>query len=522
MTITYVDACDDPNLFKPWFEGDSWFRWRVIDKAIFGLPLDPDELTTFRELTGCLEAPTERPREVWLAFGRRTAKTLKAASYGTYLATIGAEAYGYRDHLTPGERGVVQILAVDRAQAEVCMDRVRSFFEQPMLAAMIRRETADSVELNNNITIEITTNDRRRVRGRTVIAAIFDEVGHWRSELSVSPDEDVYQSIKPSMVTIPNSLLIGISSPYARKGLLWRKVHEFYGKSGRTLVARAPTWVMNPTLPRDHPDIEEVYANDPAWAEAEYGAEFRTDVESYASREAVEAVTDWNVLERPPVGGVRYFGFVDPSGGARDSFVAAIAHAEGEIGVLDCIREFRPPFSPEQVIYECADLFRRYRVSTITGDQYAVAWVQEPFRKAGLEYKPADSKGALYTSFLPRLNSGKVKLLGNRRLVNQLLGLERTTSRGVGRDTIDHVKGGFDDVANAAVGALLLATAKRPQAWVGAIGVDGQVQYLSKNNPHMLPERPRIRVVNVDAHGNVLRTPEEVHAARYGKLQRKA
>ena len=78
------------------------------------------------------------------------------------------------------------------------------------------------------------------MRGRTVICAVLDEVAHWKSDGSVNPDEDVFQSIKPSMVTIPNALLIGISSPYARRGLLWRKVNELYGKPGRTLVARAP------------------------------------------------------------------------------------------------------------------------------------------------------------------------------------------------------------------------------------------------------------------------------------------
>jgi hypothetical protein len=502
VTITYLAACADPNLFGPWFEGESWRNWRVIDKAIFGLPLDDDELPIFRELTGRLDVPTEPIRETWLAFGRRTAKTLKAASYGTYLATIGAEAYGYRERLAPGERGVVQILAVDRAQAEVCMEYVRSFFEQPMLEAMIKRETADSIELSNSITIEITTNDRRRVRGRTVIAGIFDEVAHWRSENTVSPDEDVYQSVKPAMVTIPNSLLIGISSPHARRGLLWRKVNEFYGKPGRTLVARASTWVMNPTLARDHPDIEEAYASDPTWADAEFGAQFRVDVESYASREVVEAATDWNVHERPPREGVRYLGFVDPSGGARDSFVAAIAHAEGEIGILDCVKEFRPPFSPERVIDECADLFRRYRVSKITGDQYALGWVQEPFRRVGLDYKAADPKNAIYISFLPLLNSGRSRLLGNRRLINQLLALERTTSRGAGRDTIDHPRGGYDDLINAAAGALLLATAKPKQAVIGCqdgsfLYPDGQGNWVRRWGDER--DKPlRIRQVTVD------------------------
>ena len=104
---TYVEACTDPHLFGPWFSGESWSTWRVIDKAIFGLPMEPGELETFTALTGRTDAPTEPATEAWLIFGRRGGKDVKAASYATYVATVGAEAYGYRKHLTRGERGVV-------------------------------------------------------------------------------------------------------------------------------------------------------------------------------------------------------------------------------------------------------------------------------------------------------------------------------------------------------------------------------------------------------------------------------
>jgi hypothetical protein len=67
---------------------------------------------------------------------------------------------------------------------------------------------------------------------------------------------------------------------------------------------------------------------------------------------------------------------------------------------------------------------------------------------------------------LPLINSGKVKLLGDKRLVSQLVGLERRTTRG-GRDAIDHAKGGHDDVANAVAGALLSAVAKPPRMRMG-------------------------------------------------------
>ena len=98
---------------------------------------------------------------------------------------------------------------------------------------------------------------------------------------------------------------------------------------------------------------------------------------------------------------------------------------------------------------------------------YALHWVQEPFRLGGIRYEPSDPKSQIYVSFLPLLNSGNIKLLGNRRLINQLLGLERTTSRGVGRDIIDHPRGAHDDVINAAAGALVYATAKRPVMRMG-------------------------------------------------------
>jgi hypothetical protein len=60
---------------------------------------------------------------------------------------------------------------------------------------------------------------------------------------------------------------------------------------------------------------------------------------------------------------------------------------------------------------------------------------------------------------LPLINSRKIDLLDDLRLLTQLVGLERRTARGTGRDVIDHAPGAHDDVANALAG--LAATAKR-------------------------------------------------------------
>jgi hypothetical protein len=216
---------------------------------------------------------------------------------------------------------------------------------------------------------------------------------------------------------------------------------------------------MNPSVPEAF--IAGEYENDPSAAAAEYGAQFRTDVESFISREAIEAVTSPGVFERGHISGQRYFAFNDPSGGSSDSMTLAIAHlGRGHIEsektvVLDAIRERRPPFSPKSVVDEFAQLLRIYGITAVRGDRYAGEWPRERFRVHGIAYELSDkSKSDIYRDFLPIVNSKQCDLLDHQRLFGQLVSLERRTARG-GRDSIDHAPGGHDDVANAVAGVVV-------------------------------------------------------------------
>jgi hypothetical protein len=62
----------------------------------------------------------------------------------------------------------------------------------------------------------------------------------------------------------------------------------------------------------------------------------------------------------------------------------------------------------------------------------------------------------------------RIELLEHPRLLNQLLGLERRTGRGTGKDTIDHAPNAKDDVANAVCGALLACVAGRQPMVISA------------------------------------------------------
>lgn len=196
-----------------------------------------------------------------------------------------------------------------------------------------------------------------------------DEIAFWRSDESANPDHEILPGLRPGMATVPGAILLCISSPYARKGALWDACRRHYAQEGDpVLVWQADTLTMNPTV--DRGVIADAYAEDEAAARAEYRAEFRRDIEAFISRELDDACVIPSRLEVPPIPGLRYYAFVDPSGGSQDSMTLAICHEENRgQWILDAVRERRPPFPPAAVVEEFSTLLKSYGLNCVTGDR---------------------------------------------------------------------------------------------------------------------------------------------------------
>lgn len=451
--LTILDALDDPNLFAPHFAGDTWQPWRSFLAALFGLPLPEDQADLFRASTGLEAAPGEPAAEAYLVCGRRAGKSRILALIAVYIATF----IDHRPCLAPGEVASVLVIAADRRQAQVILGYCRALLnETPLLAPLVTGETAETISLARRVEIRVATASYRTTRGYTLAAVLADELAFWRDETSANPDQAILEAVRPGLATTGGPLLCA-SSPHRKSGELWRAYRTHHGQPGDVLVWQAATRTMNPSVPQAV--ITRAYERDAAAASAEFGAQFRDDLAGFVDRAVIEGLVERDVTVRPPQPGVAYACFVDPSGGARDSFTLAIAHLEGEERVLDVLLERRPPFSPEAVVEEMAETMRDYRVSTALGDRYAGQWPVEAFRRHGVIYEQAaEPKSQIYLALLPMLNSGRVRLLDNPRLVGQLAGLERRTARG-GRDSVDHSPGAHDDLANSCAGVLVgLAT----------------------------------------------------------------
>lgn len=433
--MTLLEAMDHPELFKPWFKNPKdWIAWRTFIAALFGLPLSKDQRAIFKTCTGRAKSPAKQVEEAWLICGRRGGKSFSMALIAVFIACFS----DFRKFLTPGERATIMVVSANRKQAKNTLRYIQGLLTGvPLLKKMVERETADTFDLTNSATIEVMVASSKSIRGYTVAAAICDEIAHWEtSEDAADPDVSVLDALRPAMATIDNAMLLCASSPYAKKGALWQAFDEHYGEESDVLVWKADTRTMNPTITEAF--VAKQYRKDKAWADAEYGANFRNDIAAFVDPAVVERCLHKDGLKQVPAKmGNYYWAFFNAAGGSGgDSATGAVCHQDARTRsiMIDAVFEAAPPFSPEQAISDCVTFFKPYGIRNIHLDRWGGDFPSEQFRKWGINCTPCEKpKSDLYKEFLPLLNSEQVILINHPKMLQQLCALERRTARG-GRD----------------------------------------------------------------------------------------
>lgn len=449
------DALEDPLLLGHVIPDKSWVVWRTLLIAAMGEQLLDSERQIFQQFTGRDREPLQRVNELAVVAGRRGGKTRAMAVLASYLATL----CDHSDALARGETGVLLCIAQDQRIATKILDFCEADIQNSdILRGLFKARRSDTIELSSNINIEVRPASFRKLRGPTYIGVIADELAFWYTDSGyANPDIEILAAVRPGLLTTCGPLIMA-SSPYAKLGVLWETYRKHYGSDGAPtiLVAKGTTREFNPTIPQS--EIDRELERDRARNTAELLAEFRSDLESFVSLEVVEACVG-GYYEIAPAAATSYHCFVDCAGGSgNDAFAMAISHKEGNNIVIDCVREKRPPFKPSNVIEEFAPLLRTYRINKVVGDRWAGGFPPEAFQRCGIQYEPAKKvKSELYVDLLPLLNSGRITLPRNDRLVAQIVSLERTVTRGSGKENIDHPRDMHDDAATACAGAAMLA-----------------------------------------------------------------
>ena len=282
-----------------------------------------------------------------------------------------------------------------------------AFLEQsPILRQELLSVTASEIRLRGNLVIGVHSNSFRNVRGRTLIACIFDECSFWRSDDSANPDLETYRAVRPALITPHGTgMLVSISTPYRKTGLVYQKWHEHFAAMMMRHWWYAVRLVhFNPLLTEQ--SVQQALKDDPEGARAEWEAEFRSDLQTFLAEQLIDNAIDYSRPLELPARSFKYYGFVDPSGGRHDAYTLCIGHKEGDGFVCDVVRAVRPPFDPAEVTHSYAGMLQEYRIKQVTGDNYAAEWVTATFKDAGIKFVRSEHpKSQLYLECLPLIHA---------------------------------------------------------------------------------------------------------------------
>jgi len=454
-----VQCMKDPNIFGktllfPHPNYKTWKSWELFLRKVYGLPVyNKDGKDFIIECTKredlAIKDKTKAFDNVFAIIGRRGGKSRISGLIAAYEALF----VDWKQYLAPGERAGIFVVAPQKKQAKIVFGYIRAFIRN-YKADMIIREGEEFIELSNSVTILVQACSSRGLRGFSTATIVLDELAFFTSKDTNNPTEEVLKALTPTL--LPNAKLIGISTPYGRWGYLFKIYNKAYGKpDDQVLVWRAPTKAMNPVYDMHRVGRMEALGL-AGGGVTEYEAFFREDIELFLPEAVLDAIIDIGVFIRPHKQGVRYFGFVDPSGGTgEDSMTLAIAHREEQTVILDFVAEKEPPYDVKEVTKKFSKCFKSYNIGKIRGDKYAGDWPAAEFRTNGIHYeKCSNPKSKLYQEFGGIARLGQVRLLDNptteKKTKLQFMALIRQTT-GI-EERIDHPRDAHDDIANVIAG----------------------------------------------------------------------
>jgi hypothetical protein len=460
VIISLREALADAAILGDAMSGPSWDGWRTILLACAGEELTDTERETYKRLTGRDQEPGHMVDLFLGVVGRRAGKTKAMSIFMTWLACC----CDWTENLSIGERGIALIVAPTERQATVTSDYIRGIIDSsPLLSSLVEEKTQAVLKLKRQVGIEILPANVRFVRGITAIGIALDESAYLPSnEDSVNSDISLLEALRPSVASTGGPVLI-TSSPATMQGIVYNLWKRHYGPdgSGDVIVVQADTRSLNPKIKQSV--IDKAFETDAAAAATEFGGQFREPLSAFITRAMVEGLVEKGCHERRPQKGVEYRCFVDiASGSGTDSTAMCIGHRatdeDRDVIVIDYLRQSKPPFNPHEIIAGIAGILQNWGIRQVTGDNYAGNFVPASFAKHGIAYHPAKlSASELYIAALPAFTSGSLALLDQADVVTQLVNLRRKIGS-AGKETVLHMRGQHDDLANALCGLIHICT----------------------------------------------------------------
>lgn len=299
------------------------------------------------------------------------------------------------------------------------------------------------------------------VRGKWHTDLALDECAFFRDENAKVSDKDIYDAGVPRV--LPGGQVIVGSTPWAQSGLLYDLWRENWGKPTTSLVAHAPTLLLNDT-PTIRGVVEMVEKSDPDNAAREYGAQFMTGGTTvFFESSAIDAMLSEDAFALQA--GDQVFAGGD-FGFRSDSSALIMSALRGlDLHIFDGTEE-RPeqgaPLKPSATVSSFADVVGG-RCTYVMADNHYREAIAEHLEEHGLVFAAAPTIPAdtyIRARMLSREGRIVIHPLRNRkgddfrtRLVQQLREVQGKPTSGGGMSIVHPrwSKGGHGDLASAFV-----------------------------------------------------------------------
>lgn len=480
--IPFAEAIEEELLFKKQFYGNGTKAFpglsmpqRVALKAIYGLPLDEEELRIWAAFQGAATydplgyikevapkeyIPTEYESFV-LIFGRRSGKTSQIIAFvEAYEATAG----GHLDYVAKRQECALFLTA---QKAEYASDFILQFVlplieDSPILAKRIERSNSDGILLSSGlkgvskkIGIRPAPPNIKAFRGPAIPVIGMDEAAFWYKDAeSANPDYEVERAVEKAMAQFPHRKKAVGSTPWTKEGIVFdahnagtngEKIQnpEKRAKFKGTLVLHAPTPVLqNPLL--SHEWFERERAKDPEAYEREILALFVDAKDGIFPEALLKKATEGQpstyggdeLADRAPVTAElspnppMYIAAIDPAF-KKDAFGFAIAHFDHKLGVVHDVKRrwkavsSKEPLKPGPILDQIKPILEKYGIVNVLSDQYHLESLQELAQDRGftIEGVPftAAKKASIYGTALMLARQGRWKLLDDEETFQELL-----------------------------------------------------------------------------------------------------
>lgn len=441
--------------------------WVACVRAIYGVPLSPDELALYHQLSGGIDPPVGGSTDVLCVIGRRGGKSETMARVAMFEALHG----GHEVALAPGQRGRIVVISPLREQSQEVLGYAKGIAALPQIRSKVASITADSIEFSNGLTIQVCTCDALNVSGPTIVCLIRDEWSKWPGAESATPDTVIEASVRPALAPVvgaPPRRKIGISSAYITDGQCYTTDRDCFGKAGAdTLVLRGSTITFNPNIDREY--LAKERRRSPSDYEREYECVWQDGItEGWFGSSVIDAsvVHGRSIATRARLPRAPYYVAIDAAF-KGDRFALAVAHMERSderwIAVLDLVRTWEPrpgeTLSSDLAVHESSAAARGFGCDRIYGDQCCAPVLIDSYRREHITLVEvpwtAQNKPLKYRMVRDGMADGSVWLCDDAETVKEFKGIQGKLLQS-GGERIE-ARRGHDDRVSAAVLALSLA-----------------------------------------------------------------